>query len=413
MRKKILFTTAEACEVLHVRPGASSREIFEAWSRESEKASRGRDDSPGKKKEYWQNRIEEITEARDFLLQFAQIRDGETSRTELPQLQSEEKEKSGSAGSSGFHPYTGKDGAAGAGRIVFPAVLAAAFLLLICWFYQAGKRPSYVENTPSAPPTGIKFSQETIKRDLEEVYNERDGTKLVKIPAGKFIRGSSEGVGGKEEHPVREIYLDDFYIGVFEVTNNQFGRFVDESGYETEGDWRQFFTPERANHPVVNVTWNDAASYCRWAGLRLPTEAEWEKAARGVSGRIYPWGNQWNDVSCNWYGYKGSRGSVPVRGTLPVGSFSSGTFPYGSSYYSCMDMAGNVYEWCSDWYREDYYSGAPEKNPRGPGFGNYRVLRGGSWLNSDPGKLRGAARSYSLPATSKEDVGFRCARKAR
>jgi formylglycine-generating enzyme required for sulfatase activity len=228
---------------------------------------------------------------------------------------------------------------------------------------------------------------------------------MVLIPAGEFLMGS-EASG---EGPPHRLSLDAFYIDRYEVTNAQYQRFVDAAGHRTpqhEVDARYdlwaggTFPPEFKSQPVVNVDWHDAAAYCEWAGKRLPTEAEWEKAARGTDGRLYPWGNDPPtparlNFARRWEGPQTLR---------PVGSFESGRSPYGA-----YDMAGNVWEWVGDWYGAGYYQAAPARNPRGPGGGSAKVLRGGSWTNL-AGLVRATHRYGADPEMRNSDTGFRCAR---
>ncbi|MDO8587174.1 MAG: formylglycine-generating enzyme family protein [Armatimonadota bacterium] len=229
--------------------------------------------------------------------------------------------------------------------------------------------------------------------------NPKDGSVMITIPAGKFIMGSNHE---PDEKPVHTVYLDTYQIGKCEVTIAQYRKFCKATGYEMPDapswGWKH-------GHPIVNVTWNDAAAYCKWAGGRLPTEAEWEKAAAGTDGRTYPWGDAWDNNKCaNVY--------LNLTSTQPVGSY-----PAGASAYGCMDMAGNVWEWCADVYAKDYYKASPSRNPRGPSRGGYRVMRGGSW-DSDSGGVIGvncggrcADRSYldNPGAYSGGVVGFRLA----
>jgi formylglycine-generating enzyme required for sulfatase activity len=196
---------------------------------------------------------------------------------------------------------------------------------------------------------------------IQEKLNPTDGSLLVLVTEGRFIMGDDRH---EVERPRREVFLPRYWIGKYEVTNGQFARFIAATGYRAEGLWHQYAIPGRGRHPVVHVSWKDAAAYCAWAGARLPTEAEWEKAARGTDGRAYPSGNAWDPSRLNWClkGEKKARewdeeGALPGRlPTAPCGSFSS-----GASVYGALDMAGNVWEWCSDWYLP--YPGGREKIP--------------------------------------------------
>lgn len=225
---------------------------------------------------------------------------------------------------------------------------------------------------------------------------------MVLIPAGEFIMGSPEGEGDDNEHPQRTVYLDAFYIGKYEVTNAEYKECVDAGACDPPSQTSSYTldsyygNPEYDNYPVIYVSWYDAKAYCDWKGVRLPTEAEWEKAARETDGREYPWGNEAPDETRLNYNRK-------VGDTTEVGSY-----PDGASPHAAMDMLGNVREWVADWYHPDYYREAPDPNPQGPDSGDYRVLRGGSWDNSG-WFARCASRLSSLPADRYYDVGFRVA----
>jgi serine/threonine-protein kinase len=256
---------------------------------------------------------------------------------------------------------------------------------------------------------------------------------MVHVPAGEFTMGSDEG--GSDERPVHTVYLDAFYIDKTEVTNAQFAAFVSATGYETDAeqigcgwildgdywgciqevDWQHPFGPDtdlagKDEHPVVQVSWNDAKAYCKWAGARLPTEAEWEKGARGTDGLMYPWGNTFDGTKLNFadkntnLDWSDSNWDDGYADTAPVGSYPDGASPYGA-----LDMAGNVWEWVADWYDSGYYAASPESNPRGPASGDYRVIRGGSW-SDDVALVRAACRYGDPPDDSASYVGFRCAR---
>lgn len=218
---------------------------------------------------------------------------------------------------------------------------------------------------------------------------------MVAIPASEFLMGSND----EDERPPHQVYVDSFEIDIFEVTNEQFHRFVVETGYKTEAEragesqtWQQYALG-KAHHPVVKVTWNDAQAYCEWAGKRLPTEAEWEKAARGTEGHIYPWGNEWDSTKANTK-------EAGYRDTTSVGSFPEGASPYG-----VMDMVGNVREWVSAWYKA--YPGSDFSSPY---FGEkYRVIRGGGWFEET--ELATTTKRFASSEDARnDDLGFRCAR---
>lgn len=242
-----------------------------------------------------------------------------------------------------------------------------------------------------------------------------DTAEMVFVPAGPFVRGSTDqqisawtsACGSAcrsgqflDEAPQRTISLQGFYIDRTEVSVAQFSQFADETGYQTtaeqKGDpvqytWRAFDSPDRQNHPVRWMSWYDAAAYCQWAGKRLPTEAEWEKAARGEDGRTWPWGNDWDD------------GRVPHGDTVPVDSYENGASPYG-----VLGTAGNVWEWVADWYDATYYSYAPDASPPGPGESTDKVLRGGAFNNAN-WALRTVYRHSGGASGYATDHGFRCA----
>ncbi|MEZ0396285.1 MAG: SUMF1/EgtB/PvdO family nonheme iron enzyme [Anaerolineales bacterium] len=246
--------------------------------------------------------------------------------------------------------------------------------------------------------------------------------QMVRIPAGKFLMGTTpeqaaqvlaEAPEGSKkdwqewltwEQPQHEVELSEYFIGKYPVTNREYQFFVKETGYRPPEGWDDGqYPPEKGDHPVVNVSWNDAQEYCRWLRektgkpYRLPTEAEWEKAARGTDGRIYPWGDDFDPQKCNM-------AETGLGGTSPVGQFS----PQGDSPYGCADMAGNVWEWCLDGFDEQAYKkrAGGVKDPLGPEEAGARVLRGGSFLN-DRQIVRCAARGRNLPYNFGGDGGFR------
>jgi serine/threonine-protein kinase len=231
----------------------------------------------------------------------------------------------------------------------------------------------------------------------EERINPKDGAVMIYIPAGEFLMGSNNGYD--DEKPQRRVYLDGYWIYKYPVTVAQYRKFCRVTGRQEPPPpywgWED-------DHPIVNVSWHDAVAYCEWAGVRLPTEAEWEKAARGTDGRKYPWGNEWDGSKC-----ANSVGSNNLRSTAPVGSYPQGVSPYGVH-----DMAGNVWEWCADWYDGNYYRSAPSKNPQGPSSGERRVLRGGSWNRVGENNFRAADRNRYNPDYRWYNNGFRCAARS-
>ena len=207
------------------------------------------------------------------------------------------------------------------------------------------------------------------------------------------------GDGKDGDNPKHRVHLDAYYIGKYAVTNAQYAKFVRATGHRPPNN-KLWDDSKFGNHPVVNVSWDDTMAYARWAGCTLPTEAQWEKAARGPQGYVYPWGNSWDPSKL--------RHSVGVRaiGTAPVDAY-----PGGASGYGTYQQAGNVLEWCSDWYHGDYYT-TPDaaRNPRGPSTGSRRVLRGGSWGGAVLSVFRGADRYRIDPSDRDDRLGFRLAR---
>ena len=218
---------------------------------------------------------------------------------------------------------------------------------------------------------------------------------MVLVRAGPFIMGGK----GFNETPQRKVFLDTYQIGKNDVTVGQFKAYCKYQRI----DFSKFEKPQWGwidSHPMVNVSWQEARDFCKWAGGDLPTEAQWERAARGADGRTYPWGNVF-DRNRLWSSKTDQR---QASSTAAVGSFPMGASPIG-----CLDMAGNVLQWCSDWFGADSYSTQPRRNPHGPKFGGMRVLRGGSFVNFDPGNFRCAYRYYDIPTNRNFFTGFRLA----
>lgn len=233
---------------------------------------------------------------------------------------------------------------------------------------------------------------------------ELDPVAMVSIPAGTFKMGSPEGKGRADEWPQREVHLDAFAIDQVEVTNERYLAFVKATGHRNPPNPYASGLLVSATGieqlPVVQVTWYDAKAYCSWAKKRLPTEAEWEKSARGADGRLFPWGDDPPSATravfdIEWNGEQTMR---------PVG-----TMPGGDSPFGVKDMSGNAREWVEDWYDPDYYKLAPTRNPKGPAKGVVRSIRGGSW-HSPLWDIGTASRGRGGFALQTHGTGFRCAR---
>ena len=254
----------------------------------------------------------------------------------------------------------------------------------------------------------------TVAEGLEKEVKGKDGAPMVLIPEGPFPMGVPHGDrdGGRDEYPRHDVFVNNFYIDKFELTNGRYLEFVKATKHRipqnpknaTRNLWEgDTITESLADRPVVNVDWADAQAYCQWAGKRLPTEAEWEKAAKGTADRRFPWGNveptnKHLNFNQQWIGEKT---------LMPVGSYELGKSPFG-----VYDMAGNVWEWVNDWYDAKYYEKSPAKNPTGPETGTKRVLRGSGWQNETP-TVRIFTRVDSDPTIRNESTGFRCAMDAR
>jgi formylglycine-generating enzyme required for sulfatase activity len=270
-------------------------------------------------------------------------------------------------------------------RLLDWAVLS--FLLVLLAWMQQSLAGSASSSSPSNLPNG-----------------RTDEVELVNIPAGEFTMGHNSGY---DTLPVRQINLPAFSIDKYEVTNKRYKRFIDATGYKVPWsqesavaayvwDWQKRMYPEgKGDDPVVLVSWEDAKAFCAWAGKRIPTEAEWEKAARGAKGKPYPWGNEWANGKAN-------TSESALKQTTPAGSFKEDVSEYGVH-----DLAGNVSEWVEEWFAP--YPGNPmtsyeERN-------KYRVLRGGSWDYAHS-IANGYHRQYALPQSQMTAIGFRCVKAA-
>lgn len=293
-------------------------------------------------------------------------------------------------------------------------IVSAAVAVGLFWMFSAFNQMS---STPGGGTVSDRIPDPakggaTLVTGIDQAdTSQLDGVpeNMVLVQSGKFLMGTASEFSN--ERPERLVYLDDFYIDKYEVTNAEYKEFVDATGrkppfvdvfWAKPYNWHNGTYPRgTGDHPVVLVTRDDAAAYARWAGKRLASEAEWEKAARGLDGRTWPWGNMWDPNKSN---IKESF----INSTQPVFFYEDGQSPYG-----CYNMAGNVTEWTADWYSENYYSRAPEKNPPGPVRGRTRVARGGGW-DSNINLYARTGYRYNLPANTKSaSLGFRCAMDAK
>lgn len=254
---------------------------------------------------------------------------------------------------------------------------------------------------PSDPSTAFYIEPTPTPQSGASMTREKDEMEMVYVPAGTFTMGSEDG--NIDEAPTHEVYLDAFWVDKFEVTNTQYDKCVSDGACD-EGN-NPYDSVEDANRPRTHVSWYQADAYCQWVGGSLPTEAQWEKAARGTDGRMYPWGDEEPTCELAVFGFDDGTceaEDIRVVGGLPIGSYQNNASPYGA-----VDMAGNLSEWVSDWYGSTYYSNSPSENPTGPAYGESRVVRGGSWSNN-AAELRTTVRFSDDPNFSEHLNGFRC-----
>lgn len=289
------------------------------------------------------------------------------------------------------------------------------------------EEPSSIEKKTPSPTLELR----------DPIISQKDGMKMLYIPAGYFIMGSEDQYASSDEAPEHTVYLDAFWIDQFEVSNQQFSAFVNDTGYRTSAEkdgcsyvdsecvsglnWRKPFDSINSidaimDYPVVHISWFDASAYCEWAGKRLPTEAEWEKAARGENGIRFPWGDEWPngdlvnfcDVNCEKTKIRNVNYDDGFKYLAPVNSFENGMSPYG-----VINMAGNALEWVFDMYLDNYYSTQSSWiNPIGPSKSEYRGIRGGSWSLA-PENLRSSFRGGVYPEFANGARGIRCVMDAK
>lgn len=269
-------------------------------------------------------------------------------------------------------------------------------------FPTATPEPLAIEAAEDSP-LGMAPSEIAANLPIDIINDPVTNAPMVLVPAGPFSMGGA--AGGEDSLPKHQVSLTEFYVDQYEVTNAQYRACVDAGACQppasvasyTREDY--FTNPEFDDYPVVQISWDQAFTFCAWRDARLPTEAEWEKAARGSDGRTYPWGEGLDCSLANWATSSGTC----VGDTAAVGSYPEGASPFG-----VMDLAGNVWEWVADWYAPDYYQDSPPENPHGPEEGELKVLRGGSWVSNEL-NLRAAFRNNLEPSSTSSNIGFRCA----
>ncbi|MCP4141720.1 MAG: SUMF1/EgtB/PvdO family nonheme iron enzyme [Chloroflexi bacterium] len=257
-----------------------------------------------------------------------------------------------------------------------------------------------VTRTPTLPATPTE-------EGLASLIVDKSGAEMLLVEAAPFLMGRD--TGNNDEKPAHLVNLGDYYIDKYEVSNADYKACVDDFACSLPKPTTFYADARYRSHPAVFVSWEKANEYCEWREARLPTEAEWEKAARGDDSLIYPWGNMFSGSALNFcdaeceYSWKNTGIIDKYSMTAPIG-----TYPDGESPYGVLDMAGNAAEWVADWYDKDYYENTPRENPQGPEDGTYRVLRGGSWYNRSS-EVRTYQRNFLRPNIAYNYTGFRCA----
>ncbi|MDD5222656.1 MAG: SUMF1/EgtB/PvdO family nonheme iron enzyme [bacterium] len=279
-------------------------------------------------------------------------------------------------------------------------ILGTLFFVLVLFSVRADAGNPVPPKSPASPAV----NKNTPQIGKEYASPGGKGGPMLYIPAGEFLMGCNAAVDNQcksDEKPYHLVNLSAYYIDKYDVTVDDYAKCVKEKQCKIPDTFQycNWGKPDRGKYPINCAEWNHAQAYCQWAGKRLPTEAEWEKAARGTDGRKYPWGNQ--AASCEYAVMSAGGDGCSKDQTWPVGSKPSGASPYG-----VIDMAGNVWNWVQDWYEKDYSKSLPQ-NPTGPSSGASRVARGGSW-ELDPSYLRSSARNVFNPGSRHPDSGFRC-----
>jgi formylglycine-generating enzyme required for sulfatase activity len=282
-------------------------------------------------------------------------------------------------------------------------ILGIVFLAMVVSsiFRMNQIRATARQDRPTEPPKATGSSLDPNRYSIYPKIQGGDGAPMVFVAAGTFVRGDRSEKAEYDEKPAREVVLKSYYIDLYEVSNGLYQRFIKATRHRPQNVMIFFDDISLLMNPAqsaTGVSWYDADAYCRWSGGRLPTEAEWERAARGEDERQWPWGNEFREAFTNLRGNEDG-----YQYTAPIGSFEAGRSPYG-----VYDMAGNLSEWVFDWYDEFYYKEGQITLPKGPDRGEAKVHRGGSW-NDPPSAARTTKRGAIAPERSDSIIGFRCA----
>ena len=289
--------------------------------------------------------------------------------------------------------------------VLTPVIIFAGALLL------GAAAPDQDKQAPPAPKDKVPAAAFP-----QPVQLGKDSASMVPIAEGCFTMGTnnvSSDQGFPNERPEHTVCLKSYYIDQFEVTTQRYAKFMQEAGAGAPPLWDEEAVTAAADRPVIGISWSDAEAYCKWAGKRLPTEAEWEKAARGTDGRRYPWGfmTPYPDLANynrgDWVSYPVTMAPV-IYGAAGLNVRLGFTEQGGRSPYGLYNVAGNAAEWVADWYDREYYTKSPKDNPTGPASGEKKIFRGGSWIDP-PRNLRVTARFSAEPDFQDRSLGFRCA----
>lgn len=357
-----------------------------------------------------QQPLDNADEPKTVRRPFEQGASTETSRSELPDSSVESfPPESTTEGPEADPPSESDEDQPGASTSAArskqspPYLIIGASLLVVVGAFAGQWILSHIPSSIITKILSAFQTTELLHTQSEGITPDPAPAPMVLVLAGEFMMGARQeyGMADKDERMIHTVYLDTFYIDQYEITTARYAKFFQETKRSAPKYWSEQVLKQHERKPVVGVDWNEAVAYCSWAGKRLPTEAEWEKAARGTDQRLYPWGNA--EPSQQWANFDHCCDSTHYGILTEVGSFEEGKSPYG-----VYDMAGNVWEWVADWSDGGSDAKSRERNPTGPSSGEKRVVRGGSW-DSAPAYIRSSYRLRLSPTFRLDNIGFRCA----